>query len=268
VASVDTFGNVFRHGCDSRDRDLLIGRIRRPRRHLRLGDRHVHGQRGQRRERGLLVQVRRDGAGRQRAADQAGGRSPTSRGGQPPTRCSPRSRTRRAPKAQRRPWSIAGRRQVTGTSDRGPDASTGTPSRCTTRPRTEQLRRSSSWAGARCSTLPGRNCQLPAATRLDGDPGSDLLQRGADQGRKVFSAWPSEPRLQLTRTWRYRGRRQPAAGHLLLGRLARLRPASCRTLRSGAGRQHLHRHAVAGSTRAPARPTRPRPRPSALRAGR
>lgn len=203
MASVDTFGNVLRHGGDSRDRDLLVGRIRSPRRNLRLGDRHVHGQRGQRRERRLLVQVRRDGAGRQRAADQAGGRSPTSPGGQPPTRCSPRSRARRR---QRR----NGDRGLSRGGDKLPGHRTEARTQVPVHRRGVRRGREQSNSddrvrgpGRAAQPCPGRNCQLPAATRLDGDPGSDLLQRGADQGRKVFSAWPSEPRLQLTRTWRY-----------------------------------------------------------------
>jgi hypothetical protein len=150
-----------------------------------------------------------------------------------------------------------------------PGAGTDTPLRCTARPLTEQVRHRVRRQGRAPQPGAGRTCQIRTVTRLDGDPWSVLLQRGAGQGAKGVSAWPSEPRLQLNPDLDVPGTPPtPAAGPLPLVRLGWVRPTPSRTFRSGAGRQHLHRHPIAGVTRATLLPTRGRPRPSAPRAER
>lgn len=62
--------------------------------------------------------------------------------------------------------------------------------------------------GALLSPAPNERVDSPPLLVWTAIRGATYYNVVLIRGRKVFSAWPSEPRLQLTRTWVYRGRRQ------------------------------------------------------------
>jgi hypothetical protein len=62
--------------------------------------------------------------------------------------------------------------------------------------------------GALLSPAPGERVTSPPLLVWTAVKGATYYNVVLIRGRRVFSAWPSQPRLQLRRTWLYRGRRQ------------------------------------------------------------
>ena len=59
--------------------------------------------------------------------------------------------------------------------------------------------------GALLNPAPGERVNSPPLLIWTAIRGATYYNVVLIRGRKVFSAWPSEPRIQLTRTWVYRG---------------------------------------------------------------